>query len=433
MDIQQIPVDMIDPHPRNPRRDLGDLTELADSIRSQGIRQNLLITPWGEGRYRAIIGHRRLAAAKLAGLVDVPAAIDPDISATGQLELMLLENIQRNDLSPIEEAQGYQDLLDLGVKPTMIARQTGRSRKTVEARIKLLALPDAARQKVHTHQLSLEDAAAIGEFDDDATVSQLLRFAGTNEWKWEVQNARKRRDDKATRDAIIAKLDALGFEPVPDDAQTWRDWTTVATFKNADEVGDADEYPDDAAYQSASYSAIVTLWQPKPVDAAATAAEEARAEAAAEARAKRDADQAAGEAALALRDAFVHATMSRKLTTTEKAAIVTAYAAGVLDRDLWSLWDLTRWLNTGTKDSSGDQWRSKYPRATPEHLFLAMLHTAERNPYRWPDVEPGLVDLYALLEQLGYEISDAEAAALAEEEAPDETPVIGRIHPDDEA
>ena len=136
-DITLIPTDLIDPHPHNPRRDLGDLTELAASIKAHGIRQNLLLVPmhpdwpceepqyWNDDdgceycaacdtngrpsnlRYRAVIGHRRLAAAKLAGLAYVPAVIDPTLGEAEQLELMLVENLQRQDLSPIEEAKGY--------------------------------------------------------------------------------------------------------------------------------------------------------------------------------------------------------------------------------------------------------------------------------------------------------------------------------------
>lgn len=110
--IEFVPVDLIDPHPHNPRRDLGDLTELAESIKSQGIRQNLLLVPQHDqrdvshtGRYTAVIGHRRLAAAQLAQLEDVPCVIDEQLTEAQQIELMLLENIQRNDLSPMEEAE----------------------------------------------------------------------------------------------------------------------------------------------------------------------------------------------------------------------------------------------------------------------------------------------------------------------------------------
>ena len=110
MNLQNIPLNLIDPHPHNPRRQLGDLTELADSIRAQGVRQNLLVVPsdlQGDGtwaRYTAVIGHRRLAAAKLAGLTEVPAVVDEGLSPADQLELMLVENVQRSDLSPEEEA-----------------------------------------------------------------------------------------------------------------------------------------------------------------------------------------------------------------------------------------------------------------------------------------------------------------------------------------
>lgn len=196
-EIRMIPVDLIDPHPHNPRRDLGDLTELADSIMAHGIRQNLLLVPmhpdWpcedpdylSDGddgreycaacdtndrpsniRYRAVIGHRRLSAARLAGLSEVPAVVDYMLTEAQQLELMLLENIQRADLSPVEEAEGYQQLLDLGVKVRAIAKATGRAEKTVTGRLRLLALPDKVREQVHTGQATLEDAAQLQRFVD---------------------------------------------------------------------------------------------------------------------------------------------------------------------------------------------------------------------------------------------------------------------------
>lgn len=104
---------LIDPNPANPRRDVGDVGELADSIRAQGIRQNLLVVPAPEGRFTLVIGHRRLEAAKLAGLERVPAVV-AELDEREQRELMLVENSQRTDLTVVEEADGYQGLLDLG-------------------------------------------------------------------------------------------------------------------------------------------------------------------------------------------------------------------------------------------------------------------------------------------------------------------------------
>lgn len=155
------------PHPHNPRRDLGDLTELADSIRAHGVRQNLLLVPdpGHPGEYRIVIGHRRAAAAADAGLEYVPAVVDEHLTDADQLELMLLENLQRTDLTPVEEADGYQGLLDLGLDVAAIAQRTGRSASTVRARLKIAALPEPAREKVHTHQATIDDALALADFD----------------------------------------------------------------------------------------------------------------------------------------------------------------------------------------------------------------------------------------------------------------------------
>lgn len=99
--IQELPVGLLDPNPDNPRRSVGDVTELADSIRSQGIKQNLLVVPHDvthgghvEHRYRVVIGHRRLAAAKQAGLRTVPCKVEA-LTHREELEIMLVENTQR--------------------------------------------------------------------------------------------------------------------------------------------------------------------------------------------------------------------------------------------------------------------------------------------------------------------------------------------------
>lgn len=90
--IVMLPVDRLHPHPDNPRKSLGELSELAESIRKNGIMQNLTVVPKGESDYTVIIGHRRLAAAKEAGLIAVPCAI-ADMALTDQVATMLLENV----------------------------------------------------------------------------------------------------------------------------------------------------------------------------------------------------------------------------------------------------------------------------------------------------------------------------------------------------
>ena len=95
--IDNLRIELLTPHPDNPRKDLGDLTELAASIKENGVLQNLTVVPHEDG-YRVIIGHRRLEAAKLAGLTEVPCVI-VDMSPKEQVQTMLLENMQRADLT----------------------------------------------------------------------------------------------------------------------------------------------------------------------------------------------------------------------------------------------------------------------------------------------------------------------------------------------
>lgn len=217
--VHEIPVDAIDPHPSNPRADVGDLAELVDSIKAHGIRQNLVLVPH-EGRYRAVIGHRRHAAAKAAGLSTVPAVVDHELDERAQLELMLLENIQRSDLTVIEEANGYQGLLDLGATFTQIAKQVGRSKTTVETRVALLTLPKDAQDKVATHQASLTDAAALAEFDDlPAQQDQLARLLGTHSFDWELRKARIQAKHERVIRELVALLPELAAIPRGED--TW--------------------------------------------------------------------------------------------------------------------------------------------------------------------------------------------------------------------
>jgi ParB/RepB/Spo0J family partition protein len=168
MIVTDIPLDLLTPHPHNVRRDIGDVTELAASITGVGLLQPLTVAPVGEDQYVVIAGHRRLAAAKKAGLTTVPCLVRHDlVNRVDQLEAMLTENLQRTDLTVMEEAAAYEQLTLLGVKPAEIAKATGRSRATVDSRMKLLALPEKARTQVDTGQLTLNDAEFLLKHVDD--------------------------------------------------------------------------------------------------------------------------------------------------------------------------------------------------------------------------------------------------------------------------
>lgn len=146
--VAQVPVAAIAPNPMQPRTamDPEALAELAESIREHGLIQPLIVTRQGPEQYQLIAGERRLQAARLAGLGSVPAIVK---EATPQevLELALVENIQRADLNPLEEASAFRHLVDeFGLTQEQVARRVGKSRVAVTNTLRLLRLPDEVRE-----------------------------------------------------------------------------------------------------------------------------------------------------------------------------------------------------------------------------------------------------------------------------------------------
>lgn len=154
-----VEVRLIDPHPDNPRRDVGDVTELADSIRAQGLLQPLLLMPAGD-RYLVVAGHRRLAAARRLGLESLPAVVRRGLERPDAIAAMLTENLQRADLNPVEEARAYRVLVDAGWTQTDVARATGRSVATVSHRLALLVLTPEEQDLVARGEIRKSHAIA---------------------------------------------------------------------------------------------------------------------------------------------------------------------------------------------------------------------------------------------------------------------------------
>ena len=178
-----IPVEQLYPHPDNPRKELGDLTELAESIKSKGIMQNLTVVPRAEGGYTVIIGHRRSAAAKAAGLSEVPCVI-VEMSEREQVATMLLENMQRVDLTAYEQAQGFQMMIDFGDTVEGIAEKTGFSKKTVRGRLKMAELDSKILHEVSaSRQLSIGDFDKLAQIEDIGKRNELLKQMGTNNFE----------------------------------------------------------------------------------------------------------------------------------------------------------------------------------------------------------------------------------------------------------
>ncbi|MFO0837237.1 MAG: ParB/RepB/Spo0J family partition protein [Phycisphaerae bacterium] len=161
--ITSIRVDAIAPNPLQPRSVFDDatLTELAESIRRQGILQPLLVRQIGSGKFELIAGERRLRAAKLAGLPTVPAIIR-QVDKPESLEIALIENLQRADLNALERAAAYRHFLDtFEVSPEQLAARLGESRANVANYLRLLNLPEEVKVALQSNQIGMGQARAI--------------------------------------------------------------------------------------------------------------------------------------------------------------------------------------------------------------------------------------------------------------------------------
>jgi ParB family chromosome partitioning protein len=163
--IRQTPIDLLEPSPFQPRRAMNDeaLQELADSIRARGILQPLLIRPHPQvsGRFQIVAGERRWRAAGLAGLHEVPAMVR-ELSDSEAMAGALVENLQRQGLNPIEEAEGYSRLLDeFGMTHETLAQAVGKSRSHLTNTLRMLNLPGQVKQAVREGAISAGHARAL--------------------------------------------------------------------------------------------------------------------------------------------------------------------------------------------------------------------------------------------------------------------------------
>lgn len=175
----ELPLDQIRPNPHQPRKvfDSSTLEELRDSIKTHGVLQPICVRG-GDGRYEIISGERRWRASRLAGLATIPAVVRPDVRDEEMLELALVENIQREDLDPIEKASGYRELMErLGLTQEQVAAKVGVKRATVANHLRLLDLPERAQEAIVAGLISMGHARALAGLKDPKAVMRLLARA----------------------------------------------------------------------------------------------------------------------------------------------------------------------------------------------------------------------------------------------------------------
>lgn len=173
-----MPIERLEPNPEQPRKhfDPTALRELSESVRNQGMIQPIVVVPLrGRDTYQILAGERRWRAAQMAGLHEVPVVVR-DTPDDERLELALVENIQRADLNPIEEARAYEQLVDLrGMTQEEVAGRVGKDRSTVSNAIRLLRLPEKVQAMVIEGQLSMGHARALLSLPSGAEMTELAR------------------------------------------------------------------------------------------------------------------------------------------------------------------------------------------------------------------------------------------------------------------
>jgi ParB family chromosome partitioning protein len=175
--LRTVAIEDVHPSPGQPRKHFDDarLEELAASIRAQGIIQPLVVRLREAGGYELIAGERRWRAAQRAGLHEVPAVVR-DVAEKRAFEMALVENLQRQDLNPIEEAQGFERLIaEFGYTQEAMATRVGKDRSTVANALRLLRLPDSVRQMVTEGRLAMGHARALLGLEEADAIERLAR------------------------------------------------------------------------------------------------------------------------------------------------------------------------------------------------------------------------------------------------------------------
>lgn len=456
------------PHPDNPRKDLGDLTELTASIKASGILQNLTVIPghamthmewlkakkwalleedegkaqaledaansqWSPDGYTVIIGHRRLAAAKEAELTEVPCVVT-ELSRKEQLQTMLTENMQRSDLTVYEQAEGFQMMLDLGSTVEEIATESGFSTSTIRRRVKLLALDKERFKASEARGATLQDYMELDKVHDPELKNKVLDTVGTANFQNELRKAQETEKNKAFIQARLAEITPW--------AENGKDATgvTLGYVKSycvwnwkADSKVERPKDADTVRYYYREERDGVSIYRAAPADLEEKADRERQKQEAqaAEDRREKQLDEI-DQRHTALRTAFI-----RDFQVTEsKMGAVCAFASNAMLGASWG-WGVDSDLladllhleiddNTTTADLKEMLQDDQGSFFLWGYKLLAVAYAAaedEQNCYyerRWDNrkqiwvwqhkEDRELTNLYNDLEMLGYEMSDEEKA-----------------------
>jgi len=255
--LEMIKTEMLEHHPQNPRKDIGDVTELADSIKAKGVLQNLTVVPNDNGKYYVVIGNRRLEAAKLAGVEELPCVV-AEMTEKEQIETMLLENIQREDLTIKEQADGFQLMMDLGSTVDEMSERTGFSKSTIYHRLNIAKLDkEVVEQKAP--QMTMQQLAALEQIKDISRRNDvLMRWGGNSNFaEYAKQEARKERTDERM-EKLQQAIEKSGIPKTKTDYYPWSHDIEILQRFNCED--DDFEMPDEFAPGEFFFTNYSTLY-----------------------------------------------------------------------------------------------------------------------------------------------------------------------------
>lgn len=465
--LVMIPVEQLHPHPDNPRKELGDLSELAESIKRNGILQNLTVVPghkisveewvaickkegvskdaalatydksaYASDGYMVIIGHRRMSASKIAGLTELPCAV-VEMTPEEQVATMLTENMQRADLTLYEQAKSFQQLsIDFGKSVEEISAMSGFSETTVRKRKRLADLDEKKFKRACERGATLFDFAELDKVEDPADKDRCLDAIGTPNFKNVLKTVLDEQMAKQRRARWLEQLPTFATQ-IEKQGYVGEEWVEMNYFRNYGSWSRVDdiEKPSDAdeiRYFYIVHEGQIDIYKEHIVDSA----EEAEQQRKQEMRDKQDAKykqlQEISLRHYRLRSEFVAEYGKAKANST----VITRNATGaimLMSRRTgyyysnYNYGNLAKLLDIpcDEKSNSIDQEAFKKRCAeAPEYALLCMaywLMDGEKKSYvvqewdskkqlymaRWKNSDD-LDEVYYFLEELGYQTSDEE-------------------------
>jgi len=421
--FENIRIDKIEAHPANPRKDLGDLTELADSIRESGIMQNLTVVPTGDC-YRAVIGHRRLAAAKLAGLTEVPCMV-VEMDQKTQLATMMLENMQRSDLTVYEQAQGFQMMLDLGETMDDIVKKTGFSKSTVKRRVSLLDLDQKKFKDSVKRGATLQDYADLEKIENIELRNSVLDKLGTANYAYALKSAIDKEKADKHKAAMIERLSEFATQVDSEDG--YRNVLSFGSYSKIEDINPPEDMDTTTYFFYVTDWGYIRLLVEEVKDETENAEEIEREKKRKELEIRKSQLAEISKRAYELRKEFIKnisgvKTMLPEIVTFAIKSMLYDGWRGLDGDDLLALLSVNDTRSEGKKDDTAGYLNllSSKISASPEKVLLCAAYCNDMDNesdnyfdyYGRYEKNEELDDLYETLIKLGYQLSDEEKALM---------------------